>query len=631
MLDNLRHLASGWIAQLLLAILVLSFAVWGVADIFTGFGQNAVARVGSSDISVQEFQRRYQMAAQNVVQQVGRNITPQQLVQFGLPQQVLNELVIEASFNDAAGRMGLGLSNTELGKQIAADPAFRAPTGLFDRNYLSQIISGQQMSENQFILDRRSAYTRAQLIEAFGSGNTTPEAYMQAVHEYRDNQRSISYVMVLAPTPDEVGNPSDDDLTAYFNAHQAAWRAPEYRTVNFFVLSPAELANPDQVTDEDAKARYDSQPDLYRVPAQRQVEQIVFKDAADADAAKMELAGGKSFEEVAISRGLQASDYDLGFVTKNKIVDPVVANAAFSIPENSVSDIVKGQFGPVLIKVKGVQDEIVISFNDSKADIKQQIAIERATRDIISIRDSIEDARAGGASLTEAAAKYELKITSVPALDQAGTDPDGNPVPGLPVAVLMGAFQSSVGQENDPVTPDPQSFAWYEVTSITPPHDRTFADVHDKVLAAWKDDQRQKALAAKTAEITKRLNAGETLDAIASDYMLMVQKQDMITRLTQPAGAISAGALAAMFAIDKGQHAVAPGPVALTSIVYTVDDVVQPAYVADDPALKDVKTQLNSQIITDILSTYAQQLQKQTEVRFNQAAIAAAVGVQPTQ
>ena len=79
MLDSLRNMASGWIAQILLAILVLSFAVWGVADIFTGFGQNAVARVGSADITVREFQRRYQVASQNVLQQIGQNLTPQQL------------------------------------------------------------------------------------------------------------------------------------------------------------------------------------------------------------------------------------------------------------------------------------------------------------------------------------------------------------------------------------------------------------------------------------------------------------------------------------------------------------------------------------------------------------------------
>jgi hypothetical protein len=113
--------------------------------------------------------------------------------------------------------------------------------------------------------------------------------------------------------------------------------------------------------------------------------------------------------------------------------------------------------------------------------------------------------------------------------------------------------------------------------------------------------------------------------------MLMVEKLDMVTRLTQPAGAVSAATLNAIFAADKGQSAIAPAAVTLTSIVFTVDDVIDPPYVADDATLQQVKSQLNSQIVTDLLSTYAAQLQKQTEVRFNQAAIAAAVGITPTQ
>jgi peptidyl-prolyl cis-trans isomerase D len=631
MLDSLRSLASGWIAQLLLAILVISFAVWGVADIFTGFGGNAVARVGNADITVAQFQRAYQAATQNVAQQLGQNITPDQLVQLGLPGQVLNQLVVEASFDDAAQRMGLGLSDDELGKQIAADPNFRAPTGQFDKQYLAQIIASQQMTQDEFILDRRAAYTRAQLIEAFGSGNATPDAYMQAVHEYRDNQRAISYVVVNAPAADTIAEPSDADLNTYFTAHKAAYTAPEYRAVNFFVLSPDQLADPTQVTDEDAKARYDSQPDLYTIPSQRQVEQIVFKDQADAEAGQKELADGKSFEDLAMERGLMPSDYDLGFITKDKIIDPAVADAAFSIPENSVSQIVMGQFGPVIVKVKGVQDQINISFDDSKQDIKQQIALERASADIINIHDQIEDARAGGASLTDAAAKFGLKMTTVPALDSSGNDAMGNPVPNLPVAVLTGAFMTTVGTQNDPVQPDQNSYAWYEVTGITPPHDRTLADVRDKVVADWKDGQRQIGLDAATTAIKTRLDGGQTLDAIAADQMLTVEKSDMITRLTQPSGDLSMAALAATFSVDKGGSAVAPGVNPLSSIVFTVDDVNDPPFNAADPSLANVKTQLNSQIITDLLSTYAAQLQSQTEVHVNQAALTAVLGVAPSQ
>jgi peptidyl-prolyl cis-trans isomerase D len=632
MLDRLKKMASGWVAQLFLAVLVLSFAVWGVSDIFTGFGQNAVARVGDSEITVRDFQRRYQLATQSVLQQMGANVTPQQLVQFGLPQQVLDQMVIEAAFTNAAHRMGMGLSNQELGRQIAIDPAFRAPTGQFDRAYLAQIINAQQMTENDFIIERRSAYTRNQLIKAFGSGNATPEIYLRAIHEYRDTERKVSYVAVSAPAPETIPEPNEADLTAFFDATKARWRAPEYRAVNFFVLSPGKLADPEQVTDEDARARYASTPDLFRIPAQRQIQQIVFKDRAEAEAAQAELAAGKTFDDLAKARGLQPADYDLGLITKDKIVDPAVADTAFSIPENSVSPIINGRFGPVIVNVRGAQEEIVIPFEDSKADIKQQIAIERASSDILNIRDAIEDARAGGATLAEAAAKFELKLTTLPAMSQGGLDAMDNPIPGLPVAVLTGAFTSDVGVENDPVEPDRASFAWFEVTGITPPRDRTLAEVRDRVVTAWKDEQRQKALDATTAELKKRLDAGETLAAVAADRMLMVNTVEKVTRLTPPSGEISAAGLTAIFAVDEGKSGVTRGATPMTAVVFTVDDVVQPAFVAGDETLANIKSQLSQQIMTDILSTYAIQLQNQTEVRYNQAAIATAVGIsQPTQ
>jgi peptidyl-prolyl cis-trans isomerase D len=362
------------------------------------------------------------------------------------------------------------------------------------------------------------------------------------------------------------------------------------------------------------------------------VQQIVFRDRADGEAAQAELASGKTFEDVAKARNLGAADYDLGFITKDKIIDPAVADAAFMIPENSVSPIIDGRFGPVLVNVRGAQEEIVIPFEDSKADLKNQIAIERAAADILNIRDSIEDARAGGASLAEAAAKFDLKLTQVAAMDSGGRDPMGNPIPMLPVAVLSGAFMSDVGIENDPVEPDPQSFAWYEVAGITQPRDRTLDEVRDRVVAAWKDDQRQRRLDERTAAMKTRLDAGETLETVAAAEMLTVQTADKVTRLTEPSGEFSAATLARVFMTGKGQAAVAPAASPMTSVVLTLDEITDPPFSADDPSLASIKDQLNQQITTNILATYAVILQNQTDVRLNQNAIATAVGVTtPTQ
>src|SRR5262245_18099000 len=122
MLNSLRQYATGWVAQLLLGILVLSFSVWGVSDIFTGFRSNEIARVGSTDITAVEFQRNYDTAVRGMSQRVGKALTPDEAQQLGIPQQVIAQLVSAATLDNNASGMGLGLSNDMLSQKILNDP-----------------------------------------------------------------------------------------------------------------------------------------------------------------------------------------------------------------------------------------------------------------------------------------------------------------------------------------------------------------------------------------------------------------------------------------------------------------------------------------------------------------------------
>ena len=143
--------------------------------------------------------------------------------------------------------------------------------------------------------------------------------------------------------------------------------------------------------------------------------------------------------------------------------------------------------------------------------------------------------------------------------------------------------------------------------------------------------QRKKALTDETAAITKRLDAGEPLATIAADKMLTVKTGGPVTRLDQPSGDLSADVLTKAFDTDKGKSAVADGADPFTSVVFTVTDAVDPPYDPTDSNMVAIKNQLNSQLATDLLSTYAARLQSETDVHLNQAAIAAALGITPTQ
>jgi peptidyl-prolyl cis-trans isomerase D len=625
MLDTIRKYANSWVAQGLMGVLVLSFGVWGVADVFTGFRSNDIASVGSTQITATDFQRDYEAMMHAVSQQIGQELTPDQARQAGIPGQVIGRLVNEATLDNAAMKLKLGISDNALAGKIAADPQFLA-NGKFNRDYLEQVIRQRGFTDNDFIIDQRQAYLRSQLAEAFAGAITAPETYLHAFQDYSTEQRAISYVTLTAPAATAIADPGETDLTTYFNAHKADWNAPEVRAVTYFRLSPADAASVDEVSDEDARKAYDAQPDRFSTPEKRDVQQLVLKDNNDASQAVAALAGGKTFDDLLADRKMKAGDVDLGLVTKDKIVDPTVATAAFSLAEGGVSPLVTGQFGPALVRVTKIVPGTTTSFDSAKADLKKEVAQQRAVSQIGDMRDAIEDARAGGATLASAAAKYALKVVVIPALDASGNDLAGKSIADLPVGLAAAAFQSDVGLENNPIQTDDSSYVWYDVTGVTAPHERPLAEVHDQVVKSWKDGQRAKQLDAGAAALKTRLDNKEDFATAAASLGLTVKKADKLTRVTKPSGDLSADALAAVFLAQQGTAAVASGPDPMTRVVFVVDNIVVPDFVASSAEATEARRRLSGQLTTSLLGLYVAQLQSQSSVKFNQGALQQVLG-----
>lgn len=628
MLDSLKKYASSWVAQLLIGLLVLSFAVWGVSDIFTGYGANSIASVGSRDVTIVDFQRQYDQALRTVSQQFGQQITDEQARQLGLPAQVVGRLVASATLSNAADELGLGLSNDVLAQEIVTDPEFQTSNGTFDRALFQQMVRNLGYTEDDFVEDRRDVYVRRQIADALIGGLKAPDSYMRAVHAYQADTRKLGYVVLGPDNAGQIGTPTDEELNTYFDEHKQDWQAPEYRAIGYFVLSPEAIAQSGEVSDEEAKQRYDQQIAAYTTPEQRRVEQIVFPSKEEAEAAAASLASGKTFADLVAERDLSEDDVNLGLVTREKIIDPAIADAAFSLAEGAVSGVIDGRFGPVILHVTKIQPDNVTPYEDVANDIKKQIAAERAVADITEMINAVEDARAGGATLSEAAAKYGLEYQTIAAVDGTGKDENGNTVdvPGGS-RLLAAAFESDVGLENDPVETGSNSYVWYEVTGVTQPRDRTLDEVRDKVVAAWQAAEVDKRLSAKAENIAASLRNGETIDTVAAANNVAPQTADGITRTSQPTGGLSAAAIASAFAGPSGYTAIAVGAQPQTHVVLTVEDSTVPPYFSGAPELAQADQQATGQIANDLLSSYIAQLQVEYDIRFNQALLQQALGL----
>jgi peptidyl-prolyl cis-trans isomerase D len=629
MLDNLRKGATGWVAQIFIVLLVLSFAVWGVSGFFSGFRSGYLARVGSTDVPATDFARQYDLALRQLSQQVGQQVTKEQAQTFGLPSQVLGQIVRQATLDDASRQLHLGISNQTLARQIAADPSFQGPNGSFDRGYFTQLLRSAGYTERQYIEERRNAYVRQQIVDALAGGASVPDSYLRAFHEYQSEERAVSYVVLTAATAGDPGEPSDADLQSFFDAHKAEWKAPEYRALSIVRMTPADIARPDDVTDDEAKKVYDANLDKYTTKEERHIEQIVFQSADEAQKAADELAAGKTFSDLVAERNLTPADVDLGFITQDHFADLKVAGTAFSLPAGGVSGLIDGQFGQVILKVDEIHPEVVKTFDEVKAAIKSQIATERASQEVLDQHDVIEDARAGGSTLAEIAQKYGLKTITIPAVDRTGKDESGNAVADIPGGsdLVAQAFQSDVGLENDPIVIDNRTgYVWYEVTNVTQARDRTLDEVKDKVVAAWKKNKIADTLTAKANDISDRIAKGEDLAKVAGELSLPVKTADKLTRSSQPTEDLSAAAIQAAFGGPVGHVATAAGAADETQVVLVVTGASTPDYVADAPEAKQLKEQVTAQISNDMMGQYLLELQNQVGVSINQTAVQQILG-----
>ncbi len=359
-------------------------------------------------------------------------------------------------------------------------------------------------------------------------------------------------------------------------------------------------------------------------PERRHVEQIVFPNMSEAEAAETRLKDGLSFAALAAERGLKEQDFDLGTVVKSAIIDPAVADAAFGLKVGEVSAPIQGRFGVVIATVVDIVPEETKPLAELTTQIRTNIATERGKAEVRSLHEKIEDERAGGASLAQVAEKLKLPIITYD-VDRSGRDQAGKLVEGIPHAgqVVSAAFATEAGVDNDPLDID-GGYIWFNVVGVTPSRDRTLAEVKDKVEAAWHEDEVASRLKAKSAELLDKLRSGTPFDTIASADGLKIETADKLVR-GKPAEGISAKVLNAVFHTAKDAFGSAEGDKPSEWVVFRVTGITDPkldANSADEKRFADV---VKRQEIDDIYGQYVTRLEDELGTSVNQAALAQAL------
>jgi peptidyl-prolyl cis-trans isomerase D len=629
MLRGLRKASSNWLGKVVMAtvvgFLVISFAVWGIGDIFRGFGRSTVAKVGGIEITIDQFRMLYNERLQQISRQLGRPVTMDQARSMGLDRLVISQLVSDMLLDERARKLGLSLSDAEVARVITTDPSFLGPNGQFDRFRFEQLIRQAGYTEARFVAERRRELIRRQLQSTVASGLMVPGAWIDAANRYRHEERAIEYVLLDRSQGGELPAPTPEALAKYYEERKVLFRAPEYRKLVIVTLIPSEQAQWIEISVDDAKRAYEERRSRYATPERRHIQQIVFTNEEEARAAADRIAKGASFADIAKERGLTDKDIDLGTLPKAAVIDRAVADAAFSLKEGEVSAPIQGRFGIALVQVLKIEPEHVRSFEEVAPELKKELATARAKAEVLAVYDKIEDARSEGKTLAEAAASLKLASRTIEAIDRSGRDPSGAPVTGLPDAqrLLTTAFATDIGVDRDPLQIE-GGYIWYEIAGITPSRERPLDEVKDEVEARWRGQEMAARLNAKATEILDKLKAGSTFAETAAANNLKVESLTGIKR-GEPPGALSAAAVDAIFRTAKDAAGSADASQPPEQVVFRVTDIVEPKLDTASDDAKKAQEALTRALSEGVFAEYISRLESEIGVTINQSALSQVV------
>lgn len=513
MLDSFRKISRTWFGKVVGAFLIVGLAGFGISNVIFDLGTNMVAQVGDEEITIRQFQRAYNSQINQIAQQFGRVPAAEEMLAMDVPSVVIGQLAAEAALNQLGERMGIGVSDDRLSRMLREDPSFSGTLGQFDRTSFLRVLQQSGFTEAEYFELQTKAARRQQLISGLLAGSSAPEAALELVSRYTGDKRTIDYFVVNAQATEPVAEPTEEELAAYLEEHQAEFRTEETRTVELLTLSPEVLAATKAPGEEEIAAEYERTKESRVQTERRHIKQVPLATETQAEVFESGKAAGRSFDELLAETGLTATD--LGMLTKAQVTDPQLAEAAFDIPEGAYV-VIKGAGGKRAVTVAAIEPGGQISLEEARDEIARSLAMAAARNEFVEVLDQIEELRAAFQPLSQIAERFGLLVHPV-TLTAAGEELAA--VADIPEEERPRIAAAIFGAEQEKLAPTVSLGAnrnvWFDLKAVEPARDQTLDEVREDVVAAWTAEKTEEALVAEVEGIMERLRAGEAFADIA--------------------------------------------------------------------------------------------------------------------
>ncbi|HUL10339.1 MAG TPA: SurA N-terminal domain-containing protein [Candidatus Acidoferrum sp.] len=600
MLITLRSKGASWIVKGLFVILIASFALWGVPDIYRNFQSAPVAAtVGSTHITADELRRSVDFYVKQLQRRGGKQLDPELLRQLGVVDRALEGMIEPALLEAYATRLGMAVPDDMLQKAIKSDPRFRDQTGNFNPDAMEMYLRDRGWTQADLAADTRRTVLSYQFLRAMGAGVQAPRSMTETLYAYRAEQRIANTLAIPDSSITDVPTPDDAAIEKFYKDNPDHYQAPEYRALTLVRLDPEDYAKKYSITDDAVQKEYDSRQAELQIPEKRKIVQVVFPDEAAAKDLVDKIRQGTPFADAA--KAANAGDViEVGTLAESDLQQQLAtvffdaeagrkaAEALFAADVGEVIDPVKGAIGWHVLSVSGTEPARAQPLDDDlRAKLRHAMSLRQAIDELRDVANELDDEMGSGSGLAEAAGKLGLPVAKIAAVDGTGKDAAGKEVTDVTRdqgQALKLAFQTGEGDDSLLTDTPNGGYIVLHVDSVQAAATRPLETVRDKVIADWQEVERKKAADAKAQAVADRIGKGESVGTIARDLGVPVLVSQPLTRDGDDPQANIGGALTAkLFAAKVGDAVVERAPADNAAVVAVLTQV-KPADIASSGA-----------------------------------------------
>ena len=515
MMGAFRAFAKSPVAAVLMGLLIISFGIWGVRDVFKVRISDAVVQAGSREIGSADFKQRFQQQLQQFQQQTGQTVSADEAAKQGMVQQFAQDLGTGEAVQEAIRRNGVQASDKLVIDELRKIPAFFNPvTGTFEEQTYEQLLSQHNLTPLQFQQQLKDQLATTHFTTGMVAGLQAPASYAVLLAALDQQTRVADYFLLDPrgqPTP---AKPTDAQLNQLMTQFADQLRRPEFRQISMVRVSAQAIAQTLHPKDADVQAMFNQAKSRLSTPERRTFVQIPVKDAAQAAAVAARLGKGEDASAIAKSYGVKPLSF--ADIPQAAVTDPMVAQAVFAMQPGQTSGAIRGQFGLAVAKLISITPAKPATLEEARPQIEKDLNDKAAKNAAYDQSGAYSDAHEKGQQMTAAAKTAGVQVFALPPITADGKMPNRQPLPSINQKMLKDAFSLPQGGETDMTDLGGGEYYALRVDKVLPAAMPTLDQVRAPLTNAYLQRAVLGALQAKADALTQRVKKGEAISAVAA-------------------------------------------------------------------------------------------------------------------